>query len=87
MAFDLASAPGTFQCAMNHTLTPLLQKCALVFFDDILVYNISMDNHLIHLKQVFELLYKEKSFPNVCLLKHMCLILVILSIPGECEST
>jgi hypothetical protein len=56
MAFDLTGAPGTFQKAMNTTRTPLLRKCVLVFFDDILVYNSSFEDHLLHLQQVFELL-------------------------------
>jgi hypothetical protein len=56
MAFDLTGAPGTFQKAMNTTRTPLLRKCVVVFFDDILVYNSSFEGHLLHLQQVFELL-------------------------------
>jgi hypothetical protein len=39
MSFGLTGAPHTFQKDMNATLQPLLRKCALVFFYDILVYN------------------------------------------------
>jgi hypothetical protein len=60
MAFGLTGAPGTFQKAMNHTLTPLLRKCALVFFDDILVYSASLDDHTRHLKLVLELLARDQ---------------------------
>lgn len=35
MAFGLTGAPNTFLEAMNDTLSPVLCKCALVFFDDI----------------------------------------------------
>jgi hypothetical protein len=56
MAFGLTGAPGTFQKAMNTTLAPLLRKCVLIFFDDILVYIQSFEGHLTHLQQVFELL-------------------------------
>jgi hypothetical protein len=50
MAFGLIGAPGTFQKAMNHTLAPLLRKCALVFFDDIPVYSASLEEHIHHLQ-------------------------------------
>jgi hypothetical protein len=59
MAFGLTGAPGTFQKAMNTTLSPLLRKCVLVFFDDILVYNSSFESHLQHLQMVLELLAAE----------------------------
>eukprot|EP00267_Zea_mays_P054154 XP_020407373.1 uncharacterized protein LOC103652751 [Zea mays] len=60
MAFGLTGAPGTFQRAMNHTLSPLLRKCALVFFDDILVYSDSLESHVQHLHQVFSLLAQDQ---------------------------
>jgi hypothetical protein len=56
MAFGLTGAPSTFQKDMNTTLAPLLRKCALVFFDDILVYNSSFQDHIQHLQQVLQLL-------------------------------
>jgi hypothetical protein len=59
MSFGLTGAPHSFQKAMNPTLAPLLRKCVLGFFDDILVYNSSYEDHLFHLKQVFQLLQEE----------------------------
>ncbi|WVZ48794.1 LOW QUALITY PROTEIN: hypothetical protein U9M48_000203 [Paspalum notatum var. saurae] len=58
MSFGLCGAPGTFQGAMNATLHPLLRKCVLVFFDDIL--SKSLDDHIRHLKQVFQLLSQDQ---------------------------
>jgi hypothetical protein len=60
MSFGLTGALHTFQKAMNATLAPLLRKCVLVFFDDILVYSQSYDEHLQHLEMVFKLLQQEK---------------------------
>jgi hypothetical protein len=54
MAFGLTGAPDTFQRAMNTTLQPILRNCALVFFDDILIYSATFDDHLKHLQQVLE---------------------------------
>lgn len=56
MAFGLIGAPSTFQAKMNRTLAPFLLKCALVFFDDILIYSKSYPNHLHHLQQVLSML-------------------------------
>lgn len=59
MSFGLTGAPNTFQGAMNSTLKPLLRICFIVFFDDILVYSPTLEQHLVHLHQVFELLSKD----------------------------
>uniref|UniRef100_A0A0A8ZHA2 Reverse transcriptase domain-containing protein n=1 Tax=Arundo donax TaxID=35708 RepID=A0A0A8ZHA2_ARUDO len=59
MAFGLTGAPNTFQNAMNSSLAPLLRKCVLVFFDDILVYSRTYEDHIMHLRLVLELLAKD----------------------------
>jgi hypothetical protein len=60
MAFGLCGAPNTFQGAMNASLIPLLRKCALVFFDDILVYRRTLEDHVQHLSKVLSLLQQDK---------------------------
>jgi hypothetical protein len=53
MAFGLTGAPGTFQLAMNSTLALGLRCFVVVFFDDILVYSRTFEDHLQHLALVF----------------------------------
>lgn len=60
MPFGVAGGPATFQGAMNKTLQPVSRKCALVFFDDILVYSSSFEEHVQHLSQVLQLLRADK---------------------------
>jgi hypothetical protein len=60
MSFGLIGAPYSFQKAMDSTLSPLLRKCALVFFNGILVYSKSFEDHLVHLEQVLQLLKQDQ---------------------------
>jgi hypothetical protein len=60
MAFGLTGAPGTFQGTMNITLAPGLRKFVIVFFDDILIYSRTYDEHRVHLQLVFQWLMQDK---------------------------
>lgn len=54
--FGLATAPGTFQCNMNVFLAGPNRKYVLVFMDDILVFSMTLEDHIQHLRSVFEIL-------------------------------
>lgn len=62
MPFVLINAPATFQALMNSIFQPYLKIFVLVFFDDILVYNPSLQSHTEHLSQVFQILTKHQIF-------------------------
>ncbi|GBG58675.1 hypothetical protein CBR_g76 [Chara braunii] len=46
MSFGLTNAPTTFQAAMTTEFRDLLDRTVLIYLDDILVYNRSLDEHL-----------------------------------------
>jgi len=70
MPFGLCSAPATSQSTMNDLLRPFLRRFTILFFDDILIYNASWSEHLLHLEQIFACLLQGQLYikPEKCAL-------------------
>ncbi|TLX65877.1 RNA-directed DNA polymerase, partial [Labilibacter sediminis] len=62
MPFGLTNAPAAFMDMMNRVCRPMLDKTVIVFIDDILVYSKNENDHTSHLREVLELLRKEKLY-------------------------
>ena len=66
--FGLTNTPATFQTLMSQILRPYLDKFILVYLNDILIYSNPDEEHLEHLRLVFEALRKYKlcAKPSKC---------------------
>ncbi|GJP42101.1 hypothetical protein CLOM_g1693 [Closterium sp. NIES-68] len=60
MPFGLTNVPSTFQMTMNDIFRELLDKCVIIYLDDILIYSRSREQHLRDLDAVFTLLHKNR---------------------------
>ncbi|GJP47149.1 hypothetical protein CLOM_g6376 [Closterium sp. NIES-68] len=60
MPFGLTNAPSTFQLTMNWVFRDLLDKCVIVYLDDILIYSKTHEQHLTDLEQVSQRLQEHR---------------------------
>ncbi|GBG74461.1 hypothetical protein CBR_g18871 [Chara braunii] len=64
MPFGLTNAPTTFQAAMTTEFRHMLDRFVLIYLDNILVYNWSLEEHVEHLHTVLERLRQAKYKAN-----------------------
>ncbi|GJP56485.1 hypothetical protein CLOM_g15552 [Closterium sp. NIES-68] len=60
MPFGLMNAPSTFQLTMNGVFRDLLDKCVIIYLDDILIYSKTREQHLKDLEAVFQRLQQNR---------------------------
>ncbi|KAD7478106.1 hypothetical protein E3N88_01242 [Mikania micrantha] len=62
MSFGLTNAPAAFMDLMNRVCRPMLDRSVIVFIDDILIYSKSEGDHACHIREVLEMLRREKLY-------------------------
>ncbi|KAJ9546732.1 hypothetical protein OSB04_019275 [Centaurea solstitialis] len=62
MPFGLINALAAFMDLMNRVCRPMLDRSVIVFIDDILVYSKTKEDHVVHLREVLEVLRKERLY-------------------------
>jgi hypothetical protein len=65
MPFGLTNSPATFMTVIDEAFRPLLDKCVIIYINDILVYSPNPKEHEKHLRQVLEVLRKNQLYGKI----------------------
>ena len=65
MPFGLTNAPATFCTLMNEVFHEYLDKFVVVYLDDIVVFSSSLEEHVQHLKLVFQKLKENQLYAKL----------------------
>ncbi|GJR24881.1 reverse transcriptase domain-containing protein [Tanacetum coccineum] len=64
MPSGLSNVLSTFMQLLNQVLKPFICKFGVVYFDDILVFSKTVEEHLSHLREVFLVLREQKLYAS-----------------------
>ena len=63
--FGLTNASSTFIGLMNHVLCTFIGKFMVIYFDDILIYSKSLEEHIEHVHSILGVLRKDCLYDNL----------------------
>jgi hypothetical protein len=65
LPFGLSNAPSTFMACMNDVFHTHQDSFVIIYLDDILIYSRTIEEHLLHLRQILELLRQHKLYAKM----------------------
>jgi transposase InsO family protein len=65
MPMGMTNAPATFMTLMNQVLRKFINKCVVVFLDDVLIFSRSPEEHLEHVRAVLGTLRQHNLYAKV----------------------